>query len=101
MSPNESKKPKAGGNGYVPRLLVRYREELRPRLMEQRGYSNPMQVPRLEKIVVNVGVGDAVREARLLDAALDDLTVITGQKPLVTKARKSIAGFKLRQGMAI
>ena len=101
MSPNESKKPKAGGNGYVPRLLVRYREELRPRLMEQRGYSNPMQVPRLEKIVVNVGVGDAVREARLLDAALDDLTVITGQKPLVTKARKSIAGFKLRQGMSI
>jgi len=101
MSPNESRKPKAGGNGYVPRLLVRYREELRPRLMEQRGYSNPMQVPRLEKIVVNVGVGDAVREARLLDAALDDLTVITGQKPLVTKARKSIAGFKLRQGMSI
>jgi len=89
------------GDGYVPRLLVRYRQELLPRLMEQRGYKNRMEVPRLEKIVVNMGVGDAVREARLLDAALDDLTVITGQKPIVTKARKSIAGFKLRQGMSI
>jgi large subunit ribosomal protein L5 len=86
---------------YVPRLLVRYRDELLPRLMEQRGFANPMQVPRLEKIVVNMGIGDAVRDARMLDAALDDLTVITGQKPLVTKARKSIAGFKLREGMAI
>ena len=89
------------GDGYVPRLLVRYRQELLPRLMEQRGYANRMEVPRLEKIVVNMGVGDAVREARLLDAALEDMTVITGQKPLVTKARKSIAGFKLRQGMSI
>ena len=85
----------------MPRMLVRFREELVPRLMQERGLPNPMQVPRLEKIVVNMGVGDAVRDARMLDAALDDLTVITGQKPLVTKARKSIAGFKLRQGMAI
>jgi large subunit ribosomal protein L5 len=101
MSPrNDTKSPQAG-DGYVPRLLVRYRQELLPRLMEQRGYANRMEVPRLEKIVVNMGVGDAVREARLLDAALDDLTVITGQKPIVTKARKSIAGFKLRQGMSI
>ena len=60
-----------------------------------------MQVPRLDKIVVNMGIGDAVKDGRLLDAALDDLTVITGQKPVVTKARKSIAGFKLREGMAI
>jgi large subunit ribosomal protein L5 len=100
MSPNETDSRRAG-DGYVPRLLVRYRRELLPRLMEQRGYANPMEVPLLEKIVVNMGVGDAVREARLLDAALDDLTVITGQKPLVTKARKSIAGFKLREGMSI
>jgi large subunit ribosomal protein L5 len=60
-----------------------------------------MQVPRLEKIVVNMGVGDAVRDGRMLDAALDDLAVVTGQKPMVTRARKSIAGFKLREGMAI
>ena len=86
---------------YVPRLLTRYRDEIRPRLQGERGYRNHMEVPRLEKIVVNMGVGDAVRDARMLDAALEDLTIITGQKPLVTKARKSIAGFKLRQGMAI
>jgi large subunit ribosomal protein L5 len=86
---------------YVPRLKRRFREELLPRLMQERGYANPMQVPRLEKIVVNMGVGDAVRDGRMLDAALDDLTVVTGQKPKVTRARKSIAGFKLREGMAI
>ena len=88
-------------DGYEPRLKARYRDELRSRLQSERGYGNPMQVPRLEKIVVNMGVGDAVRDGRMLDAALDDLTTITGQKPLVTKARKSIAGFKLREGMAI
>jgi large subunit ribosomal protein L5 len=86
---------------YVPRLKRRFREELLPRLVQQQGYANPMQVPRLEKIVVNMGVGDAVRDGRMLDAALDDLTVVTGQKPMVTRARKSIAGFKLREGMAI
>jgi large subunit ribosomal protein L5 len=69
--------------------------------MADRGYANPMQVPRLEKIVVNMGVGDAVRDARMLDAAVEDLQIITGQKVLVTKARKSIAGFKLREGMSI
>jgi large subunit ribosomal protein L5 len=88
-------------NGYVPRLKVRYREEVVPRLKDQLGLANVMQVPRLEKVVLNMGVGDAVRDGRLLDAALEDLTVITGQKPIVTKARKSIAGFKLRQGMPI
>jgi large subunit ribosomal protein L5 len=86
---------------YVPRLKTRYREELVRRIMADRGYTNPMQVPRLEKIVVNMGVGDAVREARLLDAAVEDLQTVTGQKVLVTKARKSIAGFKLREGMSI
>ena len=86
---------------YRPRLLTRYRDEIRPRLQGERGYRNLMEVPRLEKIVVNMGVGDAVRDARMLDAALEDLTTITGQKPAVTKARKSIAGFKLREGMAI
>jgi large subunit ribosomal protein L5 len=86
---------------YAPRLKTRFRDELVPRLREDLGLSNVMQVPRLDKIVVNMGVGDAVKDGRMLDAALDDLTTITGQKPVVTKARKSIAGFKLREGQAI
>jgi large subunit ribosomal protein L5 len=86
---------------YVPRLKVRYDEEILPRLRSERGMTNPMQVPRLEKIVINMGIGEAVKDARMLDAAVDDLTTITGQKPVVTKARKSIAGFKLREGMSI
>jgi large subunit ribosomal protein L5 len=88
-------------DAYVPRLKVRFREELLGRLQQELGLSNPMEVPRLEKIVVNMGVGDAVKDARMLEAAVDDLTVITGQRPVITKARKSIAGFKLREGMAI
>ena len=92
----------ATSNGHpVPRMKERYRAELVSRLQSERGYSNPMQVPRLEKIVVNMGVGDAIKDGRMLDAALEDLTTITGQKPAVTRARKSIAGFKLREGMAI
>jgi large subunit ribosomal protein L5 len=86
---------------YTPRLRARYREELVPALKEQLGLANTMQVPRLEKVVVNMGVGEAVKDGRLLDAALEDLATITGQKAVVTKARKSIAGFKLREGMAI
>ena len=88
-------------NDYAPRLRVRYRDELVPALKEQLGLINLMQVPRLEKVVVNMGVGEAVKDGRLLDAALEDLATITGQKAVVTKARKSIAGFKLREGMAI
>src|ERR687895_2046718 len=86
---------------YVPRLKQRFRDELLSRLQEELGYPNAMQVPRLEKIVVNMGVGEASREAKLLDAAIEDLATITGQKPAVTKAKKSIAGFKLREGMTI
>jgi large subunit ribosomal protein L5 len=86
---------------YAPRLRVRFRDELVPTLKEQLGLANPMQVPRLEKVVVNMGVGEAVKDGRLLDAALEDLATITGQKAVITKARKSIAGFKLREGMAI
>jgi large subunit ribosomal protein L5 len=70
-------------------------------LRQQLGYSNVNQVPRVEKIVVNMGVGDAIKDGRMLDAALEDLATITGQKPVVTKARKSIAGFKVREGMSI
>jgi large subunit ribosomal protein L5 len=86
---------------YTPRLKQRFREEIVPELQSTLGLENVMQVPRLDKIVVNMGIGDAVKDARMLDAAVDDLTIITGQKPVVTKARKSIAGFKLREGMPI
>ena len=86
---------------YTPRLKQRYREEVVPQLMSELGLGNRMQVPRLEKVVINMGVGEAVRDARQLDGALEDLAVITGQRPVVTKARKSIAGFKLREGMSI
>jgi large subunit ribosomal protein L5 len=88
-------------DGYTPRLKVRFREELVPQLKERLGLANVMQVPRLEKVVVNMGVGDSLKDGRLLDAAVEDLTIITGQKPVVTRARKSIAGFKLREGMPI
>jgi len=84
-----------------PRMKARYRDELLPALERELGYANPMQVPRLEKIVVNMGVGDAIKDSKLLDAALEDLGIVTGQKAAITRARKSIAGFKLREGMAI
>ena len=85
----------------VPRLKVRYRQEILPALREEFGYGNVMQVPGLTKIVVNMGVGDAARDSKLIEGAVRDLTVITGQKPSVTRARKSIAQFKLREGMPI
>jgi large subunit ribosomal protein L5 len=84
-----------------PRLKVRYREEILPRLREEFGYRNVMQVPRLTKIVVNMGVGEAARDSKLIEGAVRDLAAITGQRPTVTKARKSIAQFKLRAGMPI
>ena len=86
---------------YVPRLKTRFREEVVSRLQRELGLDNPMQVPRLDRVVLNMGVGDALKDGRMLEAAVDDLTTITGQKPVITKARKSIAGFKLREGMAI
>ena len=85
----------------VPRLKQRYRDEVAPALKEQLGLANSMQVPRLEKIVVNMGVGDAVSDSRAMEGAIRDLTTITGQRPRVNRARKSVAGFKLREGMAI
>jgi large subunit ribosomal protein L5 len=85
----------------MPRMKVRYREEILPALREQFGYANVMQVPGLTKIVVNMGVGEAARDSKLIEGAVKDLTAITGQKPQVTKARKSIAQFKLREGMPI
>jgi large subunit ribosomal protein L5 len=85
----------------TPRLKTRYRDEVVPALKSQFGHANPMQVPGLTKIVVNMGVGMAARDAKLMDGAVRDLTLITGQKPLVQRARKSIAQFKLREGMPI
>ncbi len=85
----------------MPRMKSRYREEILPALREEFGYANVMQVPGLVKIVVNMGVGEAARDSKLIEGAVKDLTAITGQKPQVTKARKSIAQFKLREGMPI
>jgi large subunit ribosomal protein L5 len=85
----------------APRLKTKYLQEIQPALKEELGFTNVMQVPRLEKIVLNCGVGRATDQKSLLDGAVTDLTIITGQKPLVTRAKKSIAGFKLREGNAI
>jgi large subunit ribosomal protein L5 len=85
----------------VPRLKERYRTEVVPALVEEFGYDNIMQVPRLQKVVVNVGAGEALQNAKALDAISQDLMTITGQKPIITRAKKSIASFKLREGNPI
>ena len=85
----------------TPRLKQRYGDEIRASLLGQFGYANVMQVPGVVKVVVNMGVGDAAKDSKLIEGAVRDLTAITGQKPVVTKARKSIAQFKLREGMPI
>jgi large subunit ribosomal protein L5 len=86
---------------YEPRLKKIYKEQVAPELFKEFGYTSPMQTPRLEKIVVSMGVGEALQNKKLLDAAIDDLTLITGQKAVKTKARKSIANFKIREGQEI
>jgi large subunit ribosomal protein L5 len=97
----------SGSNGAapaeraVPRLKARYLEEIRPTLINELQYSNVMQAPRLEKIVVNIGIGEAIQNAKALDAATGDLQAITGQKPITKKAKKSIAQFRLREGMTV
>jgi large subunit ribosomal protein L5 len=85
----------------VPRLKETYRKVVVPALMEEFGYRNVMEVPRLVKIVVNVGMGEALQDAKALDNAVRDVSTITGQRPIVTRAKKSIAGFKLREGMTV
>jgi large subunit ribosomal protein L5 len=85
----------------APRLKTRYKEEIQGKLRDEFGYANVMQIPGLTKIVVNMGVGDAARDSKLMEGAVRDLATITGQKPAVTKARKSIAQFKLREGQPI
>ena len=86
---------------YVARLRLRYRDEVVPQMMKDFGYTNIMQVPKLEKAVMNIGLGEAVANAKAIDAAVNDVQLITGQKPIVTKAKRSIAAFKLREGMPI
>jgi large subunit ribosomal protein L5 len=93
--------PAATQDRPVPRLKQRYREEIAGRLREQFGYANVMQVPSVVKVVVNMGVGDAARDGKLMDGAVRDLTAITGQKPAIARAKKSIAQFKLREGQPI
>ena len=86
---------------YEPRMKTRYKTQVRAQLKEQFKYSNDMQIPTLEKIVINMGVGEAVADSKKLKSAMDALTLIAGQKPVSTKAKKSIAGFKIREGMAV
>jgi len=85
----------------MAKLLEQYKQEITPRLMEKFAYKNVMQVPKIDKIIVNIGVGEAIQNPKALDGAVNDLMVITGQKPIITRAKKSIAGFKLREGMPI
>jgi large subunit ribosomal protein L5 len=97
----ENRGDQAGDKAPTPRLKVRYRETLRDQLQGELSLGNVMQVPKPVKVVVNMGVGEASKDAKALEGAVRDLTIITGQKPLVTKAKKSIAGFKIREGMPI
>jgi large subunit ribosomal protein L5 len=83
------------------RLKLKYEQEIRPALVKEFGFKNPMQAPKLEKIVVNMGLGEAINNGKILDASVEQLAAIAGQKPVITKARKSIANFKLRQGQSI
>lgn len=85
----------------MARLYELYKNEITPKLMEKFQYKNIMQVPRIDRVVVNIGVGEAIQNPKALDGAVNDLQLITGQKPVITKAKKSIAGFKLREGMSI
>jgi large subunit ribosomal protein L5 len=102
-STEEKKAPAAKSSGpkLPPRLKDTYRKQVVPALMKEFGYKNPMQVPKLERIVLNVGMGEAIQNVKLLESATTELGVISGQRPVVTKAKKAIAGFKLRQGMPI
>lgn len=85
----------------IPRLKEKYEKEVAGALMQKFGYKSPMQIPKLEKVVINMGVGDARENPKALDAATGDLAIITGQRPVITKAKKSVANFKVRQGMSI
>jgi large subunit ribosomal protein L5 len=99
--PKKTVKPAAAPASVKPRLKERYLKEIAPLLKKEFSYTNPMQIPKLEKIVLNVGMGEAISNVKLLDAAAKELGLLTGQHPVLTKAKKSIAGFKLREGLPI
>lgn len=94
-------KPKTATQASVPRLKKKYLEEVVPAMMQEFGYKNPLQVPRLEKITLNVGLGEAIQNIKVLEAAAAEIAAITGQKPVITRAKKAIANFKLREGVPI
>lgn len=85
----------------LPRLQERYEKDVAPELKKELGFTNPMQIPRLNKVVINIGMGEAIQNAKAMDAAVRDLAAITGQKPVITRAKRSVASFKLREGMPI
>ena len=89
------------GNGYVPRLLTRYRDDVVPKLQKEFGIDNPMAVPRIVKVSLNMGMGEAIQNIKILDDAVEEMAALSGQRPTVTRAAKSIAAFKLREGMSI
>jgi large subunit ribosomal protein L5 len=98
---SESSKAASGPSGYVPRLKTQYVEIIRPAMQKEFKYTNPMRVPEIDKVVLNMGIGEATADRKKVEQAARDMTLIAGQKPVITKARKSIATFKLRDAMAI
>lgn len=101
MAKKDKKSTAREAGGYVPRLLTRYQEDVAPKLRDEFSISATMAVPRLEKIVLNIGLGEAIQNIKLLDDAVEELAQVAGQRPTITRARKSIAAFKLREGMPI
>tara|TARA_Y100000758_G_scaffold57095_1_gene36505 strand:+ start:358 stop:945 length:588 start_codon:yes stop_codon:yes gene_type:complete len=99
--PDDNTNPSATSSGSAPRLLQKIRDEIGPEMMKEFGYSSVMQIPRLDKVVINIGLGEALQNAKAIESATADLSRITGQRPVTTKAKKSIAGFKIREGMPI
>ena len=99
--PEDNTNQSATSSGSAPRLLQKVRDEIGPEMMKEFGYSSVMQIPRLNKVVINIGLGEALQNAKAIESVTADLSRITGQRPVTTKAKKSIAGFKIREGMPI
>ena len=99
--PDDNTNQSATSSGSAPRLLQKVRDEIGPEMMKEFGYTSVMQIPRLDKVVINIGLGEALQNARAIESVTADLSRITGQRPVTTKAKKSIAGFKIREGMPI